>query len=231
MKLKLPWKEMTVFPTCKCWFERQEQSKKEEQKYNIIKTLRIRGFQIGKYADMRLSRFRRDNLETDIVPTVNNYIDSVDLKNRNWLYLHGECGLGKTFIAIAAARQIALSRLWNPALFRWTEYCSLIQQSWQDRKIKFDWNLGRKAQILVLDDIDKRAATPWALGELYDILNFRDINELPTIITANRSILELSSFWNQNKEIENVSRAIISRILGQVLKIIPFKGKDYRLYE
>ena len=230
MKFKLPWKTMTIVPACECVFEMRKQQKQAEKKWEMMEILKRRGFQSGKYARMTFDNFDNDKLFTDVIASVSDYMNSVNFAKRNWLYLYGEWGLGKTHIGIAATRQLALARLWQPAFLRWTEYCSLIQQSWHDKGVKVEWHLGREAQILLLDDIDKKSATPWALGELYEVLNFRDVSELPTIITANRNILELANFWNKNKETEELGKTIISRILGQVSKIIQFQGADYRLY-
>ncbi|MCP4626599.1 MAG: hypothetical protein GY850_24305, partial [bacterium] len=103
------------------------------------------------------------------------------------------------------------------------------QQSWRDENIKLDWNLARAARILVLDDIDKKIATQWTLSKLYDVIDSRCVHNLPTIITANRGVGELSRFWSVEKKNEDLSRAIISRIMGQLVKVIQFEGEDYRL--
>jgi len=191
----------------------------------MLSLLQRRGFQSGKYARMTFGSWRDHPI---ILETVEAYMESLELKDRNWLYLYGKNGLGKTHIAIATARHKAIECQWDPAIIRWAEYCSLIQHSWHDTSVKVDWNMIRRAVVLVLDDIDKKAATEWALGKLYEVIDYRYINELPTIITANRSILELSTLWNKTKEIENLSHAIISRIIGQLAKVLHFKGQDYR---
>lgn len=233
MKVQIPFragKEISITLTCECVTERQKKLEREYQRREMMQVLHSQGFQSGKYARMTFSSWRNHNVGMKvIITTALDYVHCVDFDNQNWLYLYGDNGLGKTHIAVASARQIALDRQWRPAICRWSEYCGLVQQSWNDTSIKVDWNLTRKARIFVLDDIDKKAATPWSLGRLYDILEYRYINELPTIITANRSILELSNFWNRNQETKDLSRAIISRIMGQLFKLLHFEGQDYRL--
>ncbi len=231
MKVERPiqtGKKRVITLACKCVLENREKEEQEARKQDMIRTLHRRGFESGKYADMTLSRWRKRNNGDNIFEMAVNYINSVDCNGRNWVYLHGDCGLGKTHIAVASTRRIALDRYWGPAFFRWTQYCRQIQQSWQDKSVKIDWSLIRGARILVLDDIDKKPATQWSLGELYDILDDRDINRLPTIITANRSIQALSTFWSKTEETGSLSKAIISRIVGQLAKVIHLMGKDYR---
>jgi DNA replication protein DnaC len=229
-KYKTPFrvrKELVITLNCECEIERQKLSELSNRKQEIMHMLHNRGFQDGKYAHMTFNTWQRLNI--GVIKMAADYIDSVNLDGRNWLYLHGDCGLGKTHIAVASVRRITLTRQWQPALFRWTDYCGQIQQSWRDTSIKVNWNLIRNAGVLVLDDIDKKTATQWALEQLFDVIDYRDINNLPTIITANRNILELSAFWSKTRETEGLSRAIISRIVGQLYKIIFFEGKDYRL--
>lgn len=210
---------------CECVIKQRQRQERQTQRQQMLELLQRRGFQSGKYARMTFASWCDHPI---ILKTAEAYMDSLELKNRNWLYLYGENGLGKTHIAIATARHIAIQCQWDPAIFQWAEYCSLIQHSWHDTSIKVDWNMIRRAVVLVLDDIDKKTATEWALGKLYEVIDYRYINELPTIITANRSILELSTLWNKTKETENLSHAIISRIIGQLAKVLHFKGQDYR---
>ena len=44
---------------------------------------------------------------------------------------------------------------------------------------------------LVLDDLGTQNATPWAEEKLYQILNHRYINRLPTVITTNQEFAEI----------------------------------------
>jgi DNA replication protein DnaC len=154
---------------------------------------------------------------------------SMELKGRNWLYLYGDCGAGKTHLAVALARKIALDRQWEPALISWAHYVNRVQQSWQDARVKVDGGPVRESLVLVLDDMDKKEGAPWMLSHLYDIIDYRYMHQLPTIMTANRSIEELCRFWNKSQSGSDLSRAIISRILGQLFKIVHMRGEDFRL--
>jgi len=80
----------------------------------------------------------------------------------------------------------------------------------------------------VLDDIDKRAPTEWALGKFYELIDYRCLRLLPTILTANRNLEELSSFWSRNEQTQDLAGAIVSRMVGQLSEVIEFSGRDYR---
>ncbi len=222
-------KQISITRMCKCVRQKKRRQRQKIQFQDRLRVLKERGFQTGKYARMTVKNFRNGNVGGNVIETADEYVKSVNLNHRNWLYMYGDYGVGKTHIAVALTRELTIERNWRPALLRWAEYCGLIQQSWHDNSITLDLNLTRTAQILVLDDIDKKDATQWTMSKLYDVVDYRCIHNLPTIITANRDIAGLSGFWSKEKKNEDLSRAIISRILGQVVKIIQFKGEDYRL--
>ena len=42
----------------------------------------------------------------------------------------------------------------------------------------------RNAEMLVLDDLGTESATPWAKEKLYQLLNYRYVTNMPTVITS-----------------------------------------------
>ena len=51
----------------------------------------------------------------------------------------------------------------------------------------------RNADLLVMDDFGTQNATPWAQEKLFQIINYRYINKLPTVITTNLILDEIES--------------------------------------
>ncbi len=49
----------------------------------------------------------------------------------------------------------------------------------------------RNINLLVMDDLGTQNATPWAQEKLYQILNWRYVNRLPTVVTTNQSLEEI----------------------------------------
>jgi len=76
----------------------------------------------------------------------------------------------------------------------------------------------RGAGLLVLDDLGKEKWSPWVEQTLYDIINYRYIHELPTVITTNLSLKELA---------EAIGLACYSR-LRERGPLIYVRGEDYR---
>jgi len=222
-------KEIVVRLPCACLIEKHKQEEQKTKQQEMMRILRDRGFESGRYAQMSFAGLSDAHLGGDVMEGLDAYMRSIQLKQRNWLYLYGDYGVGKTHMAVALARKIALERHWKPALFSWAHYLSRVQQSWQDERVKVDWHLIRDSRLLVLDDMDKRAGTPWVLSNLYDIIDYRYMRQLPTIMTANRSLGELSAFWHTTEQSRDFSRALISRIMGQLGKIIHLRAEDFRL--
>jgi DNA replication protein DnaC len=68
----------------------------------------------------------------------------------------------------------------------------------------------------VLDDLGTENATPWAREKLYQIINHRYSEQMPTVITT-------------NVEIRKIDERIVSRMLDHRLThYIQIDGEDYR---
>lgn len=197
------------------------------------------GLNIGKRKRMQFSTWDPTrNPEADsVMQSVLEYTDAVaQAEVTNWLYLYGNYGLGKTHLAMAAVRKIVYEQLWQPCAVTWPEHCSRVQQSWNQDYNRAElsearlWGQMKTAGILLIDDIDKRQPTPWAMGKLYEVVDYRYLREKPTIITANRSLLELLDLWSQKSvEAHDSGAAIISRIAEQLWATVRFTGQDQRM--
>jgi DNA replication protein DnaC len=161
---------------------------------------------------------------------------------RNWLYLHGPYGVGKTHLAVGIIRALIETRLWPAYATVWPEHCAHVQETWDAAYSGVTegqlWGRMRDVKLLLIDDIDKRHPSPWAMGKLYEVIERRYRMERATIFTANRSFNDLSAFWssidlgkaNQWKavQIADAGSATMSRIVGQLWGTIEMRGKDQR---
>lgn len=107
---------------------------------------------------------------------------------QGFIVFTGDYGCGKTHLAAAIAN--AIVHRGNSVVFRvvpdlldhlratfapnsTTSYDQLFEDT-------------RTAPVLVLDDLGTESATPWAREKLFQIIDFRYVAHLPTIITINR---------------------------------------------
>ena len=109
-----------------------------------------------------------------------------------WLFLMGPYGCGKTHLAAAVANQavengVPTLFLTVPDLLDWLRFAYGNPE--QTMESRFDEI--RNIDLLVLDDLGTQNATPWAEEKLYQIINHRYTNRLPTIITTNQGLAEI----------------------------------------
>lgn len=106
---------------------------------------------------------------------------------RGWLVLTGTSGSGKTHLAAALANErIALGQ---PVLFMVVpDLLDALRASYEatDDDLGFDqlFEQVRNAPLLVLDDIDTGAGTPWSKEKLLQVVNHRYNMGLPTVFTT-----------------------------------------------
>lgn len=77
----------------------------------------------------------------------------------------------------------------------------------------------KTCNILLIDDLGKGRNTATAVSNIYNIVNYRVINELFTVFTSNLTPLEIS---------ETFDSSVASRLF-EITEIIEMKGKDLRL--
>ena len=197
------------------------------------------GLSHGRYAAARFGNWDPKRHKADalrVFNAVRDYVDTVAKNGPNWLYLHGDYGLGKTHLAVAAVREIAARKLWQPHIIVWPEICQLTKESWRGGggysapSEGAMWASARGAVVLVIDDLDKTHTTGWAMGKLYALINNRYDRQMPTIITANRSIPLIRKVWEKSKDdqVRDTGAAVLSRIGGQLMSLIKFEGEDQR---
>lgn len=125
----------------------------------------------------------------------------------NWMVLLGEPGCGKTHLSMAVANQMIRQEI--PVLyFQHIEGLSEMKDMLRSEGgIKKRLDQMKKVQLLVWDDLWKRKKgqepRPWELETVFEVLNYRYLNLLPTIISSEKTPQELLE----------IDKAIGSRIL------------------
>ncbi len=110
-----------------------------------------------------------------------------------WLFFRGGYGCGKTHLAAAIAN-VCLEQGINvlfvtvPDLLDHLRaaFAPLSEQTYDER-----FEQVRTAPVLILDDLGTEYGTPWALEKLFQLLNYRYMSRLPTVITTNQDFEEL----------------------------------------
>lgn len=111
---------------------------------------------------------------------------------QSWLLLEGGYGCGKTHLAAAIANFAVGNGV--PTLFITVpDLLDSLRFSYDDPETTFEQRFEeiRNAGLLILDDFGTQNATPWAQEKLFQIINYRYINKLPTVITTNLMLDEI----------------------------------------
>jgi DNA replication protein DnaC len=137
---------------------------------------------------------------------------------QGWLLLMGSSGCGKTHLAAAIANQ----RLDGGAVVYYTTVPDLLDAlkaaliSSERYTQLFTWV--REVELLVLDDLGAHQPSAWSSEKLLQILNYRAVLALPTVITAFA------------KELQGLDERLRSRLTDSqlVIAVIFEHVKDYR---
>lgn len=123
------------------------------------------------------------------------------------MYIYGNQGTGKTTMACGIANGLSDRGLG----VRFYSVTSLMQELRNDKRRGPAYDEATTAPYLVLDDIGQELPTGWAMSMLYDVINERYSNMLPTIYTSNYDLGGLASRI-RDKADPNVAASIVSRI-------------------
>jgi DNA replication protein DnaC len=138
-----------------------------------------------------------------------------------WLVLHGPVGVGKTHLAAAVANAYASRNIQAAVYFRVAP--DLLDQL----RATFDPETGvayderfqqiRNANLLILDDLGTENTTSWASEKLFQLINHRYNEQLPTVITS-------------NAKLDRLEDRIVSRMLDSRLSRYVFiEAEDFRV--
>lgn len=112
-----------------------------------------------------------------------------------WLLLTGAYGCGKTHLAAAIAHEV-IGR-GEPALFIVVpDLLDYLRATFgPNSETSFDerFERVRTAALLILDDLGAQSATAWAQEKLFQLLNYRYVAHLPTVITTNLRLPEIDA--------------------------------------
>lgn len=132
------------------------------------------------------------------------------------LYICGPYGTGKTWLAVLIGRICAEHGNW--VLF--DTFTSLTNKLLQARNFGEEYarlmtRYTKNADILFIDDIGKEKPSEWKLQTLFDIIDTREGNHLPTVFTSNYSLTDLCERITPANSDNITAGAIRSRLGGK----------------
>lgn len=185
--------------------------------------------EMEKELEDEVSRWReeryRERLSRIGIPT--RYADATDARaeelaerlvsgGATGLYVYGDVGSGKTWLACSVLRRAARRERYQPRAFGAVSMLSSLRASYDGKQGVTVEELER-ADMLLVDDLDKPRFTPWALETLYEVVNARVENGRPTIVTANSDMGGLVERLSAGDPV--LAEAICDRLVGGAIAV------------
>ena len=196
------------------------------QRDNFLQERLRRYGQLSAYRDKTFAAFHTDMTGGSYTQNVNASLS--DAKQaaqqyaRNpsgWIVFEGQYGCGKTHLAVAIANQ-RLEQFGHQVIFVTApdllDFLRVSIRADSDTGYDDYFERVRNVSLLVLDDLGVENPSPWAKEKLFQLLNYRHVNRLATVITTNTAFDELDPWLS-------------SRMMDpQVVRLIRINAPDYR---
>ena len=176
-------------------------------------TRRERLERIGNLGSLRhltfesLEKVLHENKKASALSIAHKFVDASD----SWLAIIGSSGSGKTHMAAAIANAAIDSG--KPALFMvcpdLLDHLRLGYNS-EGTEMSFSsiFDQVRSAPLLILDDIDTVAPTSWAQEKLFQLINTRYNERLPTVLTCSSLVGSLDERIKTRLKMPDLCRVI-----------------------
>lgn len=205
---------MLVRAICSCEEKELEKLKKEKQnkifykKYTALLSLDIRG---DKFKSVYLKDFncQNDKLK-EVYTAIKNYIQDISKGKTKSIYIYGNAGVGKSMLSAIIVNHLLNNQV--PAIM--TNFIEIKNKLFtgNGETIK---TLLKTVNVLVIDDIGveyiKDSNNSFTQELIYEIINYRYINNKSTVFSSNYSLVEL----NEDKDIAKRTVQRISEMCGK----------------
>ena len=134
-------------------------------------------------------RYQAVSYETD-VPNEVKQIFTEQIRARNGIYIFGEAGVGKTYLACALGKYLLDSGI-EVMFYNTGDFLEKLREEFQktDNEDDYFYSLFRETMdfkgIIVFDDLGAEKISDWARERLYLIINKKYEDMTPMIFTSN----------------------------------------------
>ena len=130
---------------------------------------------------------------------------------QGWLVLTGPSGSGKTHLAVAIANR-CIERSQTSFFIVAADLLDHLRAAYSpENPVSYDelFEQVRNVPALVLDDLSTASATPWAQEKLFQVINHRYNNSLPTVVTVRGPLQRLDDSLRTRLESSGASATVV----------------------
>lgn len=206
---------------CECYKKLIKETAKEELAVSAqLKKCTFDSFKTKVYPDITdevLGISQKEHME-NVLEYCQDWARYFTRKSQGLIML-GKTGLGKTHLSLAIAGTV-IDRGYNVYYGSVPNIMNKLEKEHFGRNPSDENLLDElcECDLLILDDLGAEFSTQFTVAQLYNILNTRMINSLPTIISTNLSMREIEEKYTQR---------VASRIVGSFVPV-SFCGRDVR---
>ena len=170
----------------------------------------FQNFDLDKYPD------NTRNIMSKIFDYCKNYAYNFEVNNDSLMFI-GNTGLGKTHLSLAIAG-VVIEKGYGVIYGSLSNILSKIENEHFSSNSTSTIDSVCNCDLLIIDDLGTEFSTPFTRSTVYEIINHRQLNSKPTIISTNLNIDELEKAYTQR---------VVSRICGKY-RCFEFLGNDIR---
>ena len=210
------------YERCTCKKAQEYWKEKDKKDYEIAKTIHFRDVinkiykqnYIGmKFQNLNFENFNSNSENELAIAIAKDYVNkNITSANTNGLIIMGESGVGKTHLAASIANKL-IENDKIVLMGRLTTLLDMIKETFKDNTKSENEliELYSNVDMIIIDDLGTEKISNWALEKLYTIIENRNENRLPIIITTRFDKQGLIERFSQSQD-EQLVDAIISKL-------------------
>ena len=210
--------------------EQEYEIEKRKHYKNIINKIYKKNYVEGKFQEQNFENFNINSENEKAVKVAKDYTNkSIEKMQNDGLIITGESGVGKTHLAASIANKL-IENDKIVLMGRLTMLLDMIKKTFGDNTNSENEliELYSNLDMIIIDDLGTEKISQWALEKLYTIIQNRNENRLPIIITTRFDKQGLIERFSQSRD-EQLVDAIISKLYQMCYGITLKKVKEKEL--
>ena len=210
------------YERCDCEKSKQYWAKKDKEDYlnmkrehyrKIINQLYKDSYMKKNYQNMNFENFNKELVNDIAIKIIEDFTEKcIAKKQTNGLIITGTSGVGKAHLAAAIANKL-IEKGQIVLIGRLTTLLDKIKETFADNTISENEliELYSNIDMIIIDDLGTERVSKWALEKLYTIIENRNENRLPIIITTRFDKNGLSKRFKEGQD-EELADAVINKL-------------------